>query len=133
MKNNKSGKIIIPSGASVWDHELHTVKALSAAGYVITFLATKNEKHHKSPDVFIGGQAWEIKCPIASKLSAIERNLKKAYHQSYYIIFDSHRMGRLPDASIQKELVKQYRLTKNIKQILFVNRKRQVIDISKHI
>ena len=131
--DNKPGKIIISHGAHAWPHELLTAGALAEAGYIIEFLAIKNMKHAKSPDVLIGGEVWEIKSPVASKLSAVERNLKRAYRQSANIVFDSHRMGRLPDKSIQNELIKQFKLTKNIKQILFVNRKRDVIDISKLI
>ena len=71
--------------------------------------------------------------PFAQKLSAVERNLKRAYHQASNIVFDSHRMGRLPDKSIQKELVKQYKLTKDIKRIFFINRKREVVDICKFV
>jgi hypothetical protein len=129
-RSEKAGKIVIPHGINIWHHELLTADALTGAGYVVEFLAAKNVKHAKSPDVLMAGETWEIKCPAASKLSAVERNLKRAYRQSANIVFDSHRMGRLPDASIQKELIKQFKLTKNIKRILFVNRKREVIDIS---
>ncbi len=71
-----------------------------------------------------------MKSPRSIKLVAIERNLKKAYHQSTNIVFNSQRMGRLPDKSIQKELIKQFKLTKNIRKLLFVDRKRKVIGIS---
>jgi hypothetical protein len=77
----------------------------------------------------MNGKKWEIKSPRAQKLSAVERNLKRAYHQSTNIVFDSRRMGHLPDKVIQKELIKQFKLTKNIKRMLFVNRKSKVIDI----
>lgn len=130
-RKKTSGKVIIAHGVIVWHHELLTADALSGAGYDIEFLRIKNTKHSKSPDILMDGDKWEIKSPIASKLSAVERNLKRAYHQSTNIIFDSHRMGKLPDKSIQKELIKQFTLTKNVKQILFVNRKREVIDISR--
>jgi hypothetical protein len=131
--DKKLGRIIIPHGANIWHHELLTADALAGAGYIIEFLATKNMKHAKSPDALMNGEIWEIKSPVASKLSAVERNLKRAYRQSANIVFDSHRMGRMPDKSIQNELIKQFKLTKNIKQLLFVDRKRDVIDISKLI
>jgi len=103
---------------------------LAKAGYVVEFLPTKEIRNAKSPDILMDGEKWEIKSPTAQKLSAVERNLKRAYRQSTNIVFDSHRMGRLPDKSIQKELAKQFVLTKNIKHMLFINRKRKVIDIS---
>lgn len=126
----KRGKVIIPAGLHVWEHELRTTQALAQAGYIVEFLDTKVSKYSKSADILMDNSEWEIKSPSAQKLSAVERNLKRANHQSTHVIFDSQRMGRLPDKSIEKELVKQLLLTKTIKQILFVNRKRQVIDIS---
>lgn len=129
MKKNRKGQVIIPAGLTIWNHELRTASTLASYGYIVEFLITKERRYAKSPDILMENQKWEIKSPIACKLSAIERNLKKAYHQSAYIVFDSRRMGRLPDASIQQELAKQYQLTKNIRCILFINRRDEVIDI----
>lgn len=129
MARNKTGKTLIYHGVHVWFHELLTADALTGAGYTVEFIPTDNSE--KSPDVLIDGEKWEMKSPTSGKLVVVERNLKKAYHQSRNIVFDSQRMGRLPDKSIQKELIKQFKLTRNIKKLLFVNRKRRVIDISK--
>ena len=111
-------------------HEERTAKALAKAGYIVQFLPAENAHDAKSPDILMNGVKWEMKSPKMGRLSAVERNLKKAYRQSENIIFDSQRMGRLPDKSIQKELIKQFSLTKRMKRLLFVNRKRQTIDIS---
>lgn len=40
-------------------------------------------------------------------------------------------MSKIHDSSIQKLLIQKYKQQKTIKQLLFVNRKREVIDISK--
>ena len=130
MKRKVKGSIIIPANASPWKHELKTAHVLARHGYIVEFMATSTGHEAKTADVLIDGESYEIKSPTASKLSAVERNLKRAYHQSAHIIFDSRRMKRLPDKSIQKELIKQFALTKNIRRILFVNRKHEVIDIS---
>jgi hypothetical protein len=130
VTNKNKGKIIIHPEVNVWNHEILTAKALACAGYEIEFKINKNIEFTKSPDIMINNEDWEMKSPRSTKLVAIERNLKKAYHQSKNIVFDSQRMGRLPDKSIQKELIKQFNLTKNIKKLLFVNRKRDTIDIS---
>lgn len=61
----------------------------------------------------------------------MERNLKRATKQSSNIIIDSHRMSKIHDKSVQKVLIQKYKQQKTIKNLLFVNRKRQVIDISK--
>lgn len=123
------GEVRIPAGVIIWRHELSTASVLAAAGCVVEFLAVTHG-NSKSPDILMNGVKWEIKSPVAQRLPAIERNLKRAYSQSANIVFDSRRMGRLPDQSIQRELVKQFVLTKDIKQILFINRKAKIIDIS---
>jgi len=126
----KLGKIIILPDAAVWPHELSTAKALASAGHTVEFHVNTNIEFMKSPDILIDDDIWEMKSPKSTKLVAVERNLKKAYHQSKGIVFDSQRMGRLPDKSIQRELIKQFQLTRSIKKLLFVNRKRETIDIS---
>ena len=130
MTKRSKGTIIIPAGVEVWEHELKTAQVLADFGYTICFIERSNGHGIKSADILIDNEPYEIKSPIASKLSAVERNLKRAYHQSTNIVFDSRRMKWLPDKSIQKELVKQLKLTKNIKSILFVNRKHEVIDVN---
>lgn len=81
-------------------NELSTAKALASGGYVVEFQINKNIEFAKSPDIMINNEEWEMKSPRSIKLVAIERNLKKAYHQSTNIVFDSQRIGRLPDKSI---------------------------------
>jgi hypothetical protein len=78
----KLGKIIILPDADVWPHELSTAKALASAGYTVEFRVNENIEFVKSPDILIDNEIWEIKSPKSSKLVAVERNLKKAYHQS---------------------------------------------------
>ena len=133
MAKKTKGSIIIPAGVEAWGRELKTAQALADSGYIICFIKRANGHGVKSADVLIDNELYEIKSPIASKLSAVERNLKRAYHQSTNIVFDSRRMKWLPDKPIQKELIKQFKLTKNIKHILFVNRKHEVIDVSRLI
>lgn len=108
-----------------------TAQALAGAGLTVIFQATNvYQVHRKTPDCIIGDIAWEIKSPTSSHLAAVERNLKKACRQSENVIFDSFRMGRLPDASIERELMKQLKKTKSIKRLMFINRRRKVIDLT---
>lgn len=131
VRKTNTGRVTIMSNANVWPHELLTAKALSKAGHTIEFRTVGGKRYTKTPDILMNGESWEIKSPTSYKLAAVERNLKKAYRQSPNIVFDSRRMGKLPDTSIQKELKKQFSLTGHIKNLLFINRKREVIDISK--
>lgn len=123
-------KIIIPNGIDIWPHELKTAQALAKSGFTVKFIQSTKIDHNKSPDVLINGLKWEIKSPKTDKLSAIERNLKRATKQSENIIIDSQRMSKLHDSTIQRKLSEKFATQKTIKRLLFVNRKRQVIDIS---
>lgn len=105
MKQQK-GSITIPADTSPWDHELKTAHALTQYGLRIEFIPESTRHRAKAADILIDGTPYEIKSPIASKMSAVERNLKRASRQSPNIIFDSRRMKYVPDKSIQKELVK---------------------------
>lgn len=128
-RKRNAGKVIIPQGVTVWHHELRTANALASAGFVVKFLATSDTRYEKSPDISINGIDWELKSPKTDKLTAIERNLKRASKQSGNIIIDSQRMAKIHDLTIQKLLVHKYRQQRNIRRLWFVNRKRQVIDV----
>jgi hypothetical protein len=71
-----------------------------------------------------------MKSPKTDKLSAVERNLKRATKQSGNVSIDSHRMSKIHDSSIQRLLVHKCRQQKTIKELLFINRKRQVVKTS---
>lgn len=131
--NKNRGEIRIPAGINVWKHELNTANALAETGYVVEFLPTKDIKDTKSPDILMNSEKWELKAPKTDKLSAIERNLKRATKQSNNIVIDSHRLRKIHDSTVQAFLLQKFNQQKTIKKLFFVNRKRQVIDISKLI
>ena len=116
------GEIRIPAGNIIWQHELATAEALAAAGYVVEFLPVSVRKDSRSPDIIMSGEKWEIKSPKIDKLSAIERNLKRATKQSGNIVIDSRRMHKLQNRTVQKFLVQKCKQQKTIKKLLFVNR-----------
>lgn len=125
-KKSNSGKVVIPQGLEIWHHELQTALALAKAGYVVEFLASNSIRYAKSPDLLISNEKWEAKAPRTDKLSAVERNLKRATKQSGNVIIDSHRMRKIHDGSIQRFLTQKFRQQKTIKKLLFVNRKREI-------
>ncbi len=131
MIKELKGKILIPSDADgVWSHEIATAQALAKAGYTVEFLPTSNGNDAKSPDILMDGVKWEIKALRTDKMSAVERNLKRATKQSSNIIIDSQRLHRLQDRTVQQFLVQKFKQQKTIKRLLFINRKRETIDIS---
>lgn len=121
--------IHIPHNTQVWDHELQTAYALVSHGYSVEFLVRTNHPGVKTADIRLGGEEWEIKSPKTASVEGIERNLKRATKQSPNIIIDSYRVKNLRDSSIQRFLENKVHSQKAIKRILFINRRRDVIDI----
>lgn len=128
MKNSQ-GKIIIAPGINLWEQEYETAQALAMAGLTVELIRRSEESRRTSADAMINGFVWEMKAPKADNARAIDRNLRRALHQSPNIIFDSHRMRKLPDAAIERELRKHAREMRSIKHLWFVNRRREIIDI----
>lgn len=128
MKQSR-GKIIIAPDLNVWPHEYETAKALAMAGMTVEFIRRSEEYRTTSADVIIHGEEWEIKAPRSDKASAVDKNVRKALHQSKCVIFDSRRMKRIPDSTVEKELRKSALILRSMKHLLFVNRHGDVIDI----
>ncbi len=116
MKRKIEGSIIIPAGLDVWGHELRTAQVFARNGYVVQFLIVNQGYRTKTADVLINDEAYEIKAPKTDKLSAVERNLKRAAKQSANIIIDSRRMSKIHDATIQKFLAQKLKQQKTIKK-----------------
>ena len=117
---HSKGEVRLPAGVAIWRHELASAKALAEAGYRIEFLEVASSQRAKSPDVVMNSSKWEMKSPRADKLSAVERNLKRALKQSPNIIFDSHRMKKLHDKTIQNFLAQKLREQKQIKRLIII-------------
>ena len=102
---------------------------MANAGYVIEFIRRSEEKRAKSADILIDGVVWVMKSPTADNTRALDRNLRRALHQSDCIIVDSCRMKRVPDFAVERELRKLAVELRSLKRLKLVNRKRIVIDI----
>lgn len=126
---NKIGDIIIPGDANVWPHERKTAQALARAGFDVEFIRKNNAPHETTADVLVNGLLWEMKSPTSEKLRMVERNLRRAAHQSPNVIFDSRRMKGVPDEAIERELRKWSSELRGVSHVLFVNRHGAVIDI----
>ena len=126
-----TGKIIIPAGVNVWPHEVETAKALANCGHTVTFRAKSEGFKVHSADAYVDGKLWEFKAPNGAKLDAIERNLRRAKDQSAHVVLDSFRMKKIPDLAIKREILSKAPMISGIKEIIFVNRKRECVDIYK--
>ena len=126
---SEAGNNIIKGGVKPWPHELRTAEALVAHGLTVSFLVRKEGEHQSSADVEIDGIEWEMKSPVSNSLSNIQKTLRKAAHQSSCIIYDSQRVKNLTDQQIERELRKQAVALRSVKHVIFVTKKRNLIDI----
>ena len=126
---DRHGDIIIKDGAQVWNHEMRTARALSAAGYDVIFLPKSNDPYQSSPDVLMNGLIWEIKSPQSDQAKRIQRSLRRSLHQSENVIYDSQRIKKLSDAQIVRELEKWAPQLKHLKRLIYVDKHRNVLDI----
>lgn len=129
MKKKHDGKIIIGREVNVWPHEIKTAQALADNGYTVEFVRKNEGKRMKSADLIIDGELWEMKSPTSSKLSAVEKNVRKALHQAARVIFDSRRMKGLSDAAVERKLRKIAPTLRSMRRLVFVNKRGNVIDI----
>ena len=134
MKNNPKpstakGKVIREGGAKPKLHEYMTAEALADSGYNVRFIPSNT--NIGMADCYINDTIFEIKAPEGKTTDCIERNLRKAVdHQSPNIILDSFRMKDIRDGSIQSFLIERLSRRHGIQRIIFVNRKREAIDIN---
>lgn len=130
--NTSKGTITHENGAKPKPHEDFTAKALANAGYNVCFIPSRT--HIGMADCYINNTIFEIKAPEGATTDCIERNLRKAVdHQSPNIILDSFRMKNIRDKSIQSYLLERLKLRHGIQRIIFVNRKREVVDINQFL
>ncbi len=123
------GKIVINPGINVWPHELKTAEALLDAGKTVEFVKKSEVDFQSSADVLMDGVIWEMKSPKGDGIKAVERNVKRARNQSPNVIIDSKRLKNARDNQVEAYLRKCPSEIKGIRRIIFVNKKREIIDI----
>ena len=81
-------------------------------------------------DILLNGIEYEIKSPITSKANSLEHVLKRALKQSSNIIIDTSRMKNSRDDNTRKFLANQMSSRKQIKRLIMITKKGQIIDIA---
>ena len=123
------GTVTREGGARPKPHEYITAEALADSGYKVRFI--RSSMNIGMADCYINNTIFEIKAPEGKTTDCVERNLRKAVdHQSSNIVLDSFRMKNVQDRSVQSFLVKRLKKGHGIQRIIFVNRKREAIDIN---
>lgn len=126
---NPKGKIIIEPELNIWPHELKTAEALAAAGYTVEFIRKSDAEYEKTADVLIDGVQWEMKAPKSGKTNMILKNLRRALHQSWCVVFDARRMKNLPNQIIEREVRARAHDLKSLRHLIYINRYGEVVTI----
>lgn len=122
-----NGSVIIPADANPWPHEIRVAKILALAGHEVIFIPAGTIG---SADIYLDRTEYEIKSPKTNNTNTIEHRLKEAVRrQSCNLIVDSSRMKNMSDHALQNWLIDRCRKQPQIKKMLLINKKGQIIDI----
>ena len=124
--SRKKGTFIAP-GRKLWPHEMRVAEILAMAGHRVEFI---EESNLHTADILLDGVEFEIKSPKSATANSLEHILKKALKQSPNIIIDTSRMKGVRDDNTRRFLVAQMRSRKQIKRLLMITKRGQIIDIS---
>ncbi len=120
------GRIIIPADKNPWPHEHRIAKILALAGHSVEFIS---EENIKTPDAYIDGTMYEFKSPVTNNHKKIIRNVKRALEKCPNVVIDSSRVKGLRDDAIQRTLKNKVNDLPGLKNLLFINKRGQIIDI----
>ncbi len=127
MQNKKKAGIFVAPGRKPWPHEMRVAEILSLAGHYVEFL---EEGNLRTADIKLDGVEYEIKSPEVFNANTLEHTLKNAVKQSPNLIIDTFRMKKVRDLKVRNFLVNQMRKQKQIKKIIMITKRGQIIDIS---
>lgn len=125
VKKSRRCGVFVPLGRRVWPHETRAARILAMAGHNVEFLL---ENSQKSPDILLDGVEYEIKSPKTISSNTLEHLLKKGLRQCPHLIIDTSRT-KMRDDKMRSFLVAQMKKTKQVKKMLLVTKKGQIIDI----
>ena len=128
-------KPIIPgklttNGLIMERHEYATINTLLATGYDVELLPKSRTPHSKSPDINLIGMAWEMKAPLSSQITSMERLLHRAVHQSCNVIFDLRRT-KLQDQNAITALTKYFYEIRTLRNLWIINKKDEILKLKK--
>ena len=107
-------------------HELETADYLANLGYDIEFIAPRNSPNVHTPDIFMDGVSWEIKCPKGKSKRTIENNFRKAKQQAENIIFDLRRIN-IPEEKCMLELKHRFAQKRDVKRLLIIKKSGEIL------
>ena len=105
---------------------METADYLANLGYDIEFIAPRNSPNVHTPDIFMDGVSWEIKCPKGKSKRTIENNFRKAKQQAENIIFDLRRIN-IPEEKCMLELKRRFAQKRDVKRLLIIKKSGEIL------
>ena len=127
---NNRGSIFIPAGRKPWPHEFRVAEILATAGHEVEFI---REAKVRTADILLDNVVFEIKSPKSFNANSFEHLLKRGTRQSPNLIIDSSRLRGVVDKKVEIFLVNQVKKQKQIKRLIFINKRGVVVDINEVI
>ena len=109
---------------------METADHLADLGYDIEFIAPRNSPNLRTPDIFMDGASWEIKCPKGKSKRTIENNFRKAKEQAANIIFDLRRINISEEKCLQ-ELERRFAQKVDVKRLLIIKKNGEILRFSR--
>jgi len=126
----KYGKMTKPYGVRLEPHEEDTIDFFMKDGKDVEVLAPSGTRKQNSPDIEFDGLVWEMKSPTSSNRRTIENRVREAARQSGNLIFDLRRIKKYPEKA-EKEIIRQYEKSSNIKRLIIINSSGKRLDFYK--
>ena len=121
LRPGGSGKVDVPEGTILQDHEVRTAQALADLGHTVRFRVVNNTPGVKNPDVEIDGEIWEFKAPRgASEKNTISDQFKKARKQASRLVIDLRRCG-LSDGVAIEQIERRFRGQSRITRVIVIS------------
>ncbi len=100
-------------------HERRTVDYLLQQGKDIELISPSYNLYSKSPDFWMDGVAWELKCPCVTKLERISYLFRYATKQSPQVIFDLRNI-KGDSAGVIKHLQKLFHISRRVRRLIII-------------
>lgn len=126
MKKKLAGIYIAPNRRRPWEHELHVAEILARNGHYVEFLS---EGLLPCADILLDGMEYEIKSPEHFTPNTLEHTIKDALKQSSNLIIDMSRMKKIKEIQMRNFLIHQVRSRKQIKKLLLITKREEIVDI----
>lgn len=89
-------------GVKLRKHEIATVYFLANRGYDIDLIPKIDIEGVHTPDIWMNGDAWEMKSPCGKGNSVIKNNLQTAARQARNVVIDLRRIKRDETKSLRE-------------------------------